>query len=130
MKLMPPSSAVSMMRSDSSSGVGLPKFIAPRQSGDTCTPVRPRLRYAMGSSSLLIFTLRYALSSYTASADSWQPPSIRPFALLEAALDVPALADHPRWCPLRQESDTRRNRGAPSRATPFTPLIFSDLASS
>jgi hypothetical protein len=43
MKLIPPSRAVSIIRIDSSSGVGAPKFIAPRHNDDTCTPVLPRL---------------------------------------------------------------------------------------
>src|SRR5829696_6574642 len=45
MKLMPPSTAASTMRTESSSDVGPPKFMAPRQIGETWTPVRPKSRY-------------------------------------------------------------------------------------
>src|SRR3954451_16028515 len=49
MKLMPASSAASMMRIDSSWSVlpQSPNIIAPRQSGLTLTPVLPRLRSCM-----------------------------------------------------------------------------------
>src|SRR4051794_15249485 len=49
MKLMPPSSAVWMMRIDSSWSLlpQSPNIIAPRQSGLTLTPVEPRLRSCM-----------------------------------------------------------------------------------
>src|SRR3954469_18331935 len=49
MKLMPPSSAAWMMRTDSSWSVlpHSPNIIAPRQSGLTLTPVLPRLRSCM-----------------------------------------------------------------------------------
>ena len=49
-KVDPRSSARSMMAIDSSSGVGTPKFIQPRQSMLTGTPVRPRLRYSIVAS--------------------------------------------------------------------------------
>src|SRR6478735_1318147 len=49
MKLMPPSSAAWMIRTDSSWSVlpHSPNIIAPRQSGLTLTPVVPRLRSCM-----------------------------------------------------------------------------------
>src|SRR5512139_1528218 len=50
MKLMPASSARPMMANDSGLSVGPPKFIAPRQSGDTIAPVRPSDRYSIGIS--------------------------------------------------------------------------------
>src|SRR5689334_9682539 len=53
-KLIPTSSAEWIMRMDSSSGVGEPKFIVPRQSGDTLTPVRPNDRYSIQSSQCLL----------------------------------------------------------------------------
>jgi hypothetical protein len=43
---MPPSSATSIMRADWSRSVGSPKFMAPRQSGATSSPVVPRERRA------------------------------------------------------------------------------------
>src|SRR5688572_11188630 len=45
MKLMPASIALSMIATPSSCGVRPPNIIAPRQSSDTLTPVRPRGRY-------------------------------------------------------------------------------------
>src|SRR3954454_6474568 len=44
MKLMPASSDASSIFSDSASSLGPPKFIAPRHSDDTRTPVRPSVR--------------------------------------------------------------------------------------
>jgi hypothetical protein len=47
MKLIPAASARSMMAMPSSAGVTPPKFIAPRHSEDTITPVRPKGRYSI-----------------------------------------------------------------------------------
>ena len=47
-KLMPASSAAWMMRMASGSGVGPPKFMVPRHSGETRTPVGPSGRYSIG----------------------------------------------------------------------------------
>src|SRR5437867_703717 len=50
MKLMPASSARWIMRIESCSSVGPPNIIAPRQSGDTLIPARPKFRYSMAPS--------------------------------------------------------------------------------
>src|SRR5256714_12037032 len=50
MKLTPCSRAFAMMRRVVASSVGPPKFMVPRQSGETFTPLRPRLRYSIGYS--------------------------------------------------------------------------------
>jgi hypothetical protein len=55
MKLMPASNARWMMANDSSSLVGLGKFIAPRHNGDTSTPVRPKDLYSIPISFLSAF---------------------------------------------------------------------------
>ncbi len=49
MTLIPPSSAASMIAVTSSWVVRpmVPKFIAPRTSELTCTPVRPKVRYCI-----------------------------------------------------------------------------------
>src|SRR3954447_8191639 len=74
MKLSPASSARWMMRIESSWSVlpQAPNIIAPRQSGLTCTPVRPRARSSMaatlrGSMSLLLLKLTLAPALVTAT---------------------------------------------------------------
>src|SRR5258708_15041063 len=47
MKLMPASCDRVMMRSDVAASVGPPNVIVPRHSGETLSPLRPRLRYSM-----------------------------------------------------------------------------------
>src|SRR2546421_8995180 len=47
MKFTPCSRALATMRPAAASSVGPPKFMVPRQSGETFTPLRPRLRYSI-----------------------------------------------------------------------------------
>src|SRR5690348_11549793 len=54
MKLRPLSIALSMIDTPSSCRVRPPNIIAPRQSSETLTPVRPRVRYFMGCAAFLL----------------------------------------------------------------------------
>src|SRR4051794_19408622 len=83
MKLIPSSSARWMMRIESSWSVlpQAPNIIAPRQSGLTCTPVRPSGRSSMaatlrGSMSLLLLKLTLApglVTATTLAGRRWGP---------------------------------------------------------
>src|SRR3954470_9178466 len=83
MKLMPASSARWMIRIESSWSVlpQAPNIIAPRQSGLTCTPVRPRGRISMaatlrGRMSLLLLKLTLApglVTATTLAGRRWGP---------------------------------------------------------
>ncbi len=46
MKFTPASRAEATMRPDSAASVRSPNIIVPRQMGETCRPLRPRLRYS------------------------------------------------------------------------------------
>src|SRR3954451_1971925 len=79
MKLIPASSARWMMRIESLWSVlpQAPNIIAPRQSGLTCTPVRPRGRISMaatlrGSMSLLVLKLPLAPGLLTDTTLAWR----------------------------------------------------------
>src|ERR1041385_6444892 len=50
MKFPPGLRAWATIRAAAASSVGPPKFMVPRQSGETFTPLRPRLRYSIGQS--------------------------------------------------------------------------------
>src|SRR3954468_4132790 len=83
MKLIPASSARWMMRIESLWSVlpQAPNIIAPRQSGLTCTPVRPRGRISMGATlrgamSLLLLKLTLApglVTATTLAGRRWGP---------------------------------------------------------
>src|SRR4051795_2694198 len=100
MKLIPPSSAAWMIRTDSSWSVlpQSPNIIAPRQSGLTLTPVLPRLRSCMAAH---LVDRREARLEPVARGAQVQAPDARSFGAGKPCRLVDVLVEPPRPLPER-----------------------------